>query len=291
MRISRIGTFRTRTLALAGIAALTLGGLAACGDGDEGVPDTGATITIGIANEQPYGYIGDDGEVTGFAPDIAQEVLSQLGYENVSVDVVEFGQLIGGLQAGQFDLVAAGMYITPDRMEQILFTDPDYCTWESLAVAEGNPYDIVDYTTFLDAQELTIAVASGTVEVGYVADAGIPDDQVRVFPGIDPMYDALEAGEVDAVTGTAATVDGHVGGRAGIEAVEPFLPIDEAGEDVLPCGAYGFRRDNEEFRDLFNDKLNELRQDGTTTEIITSYPGFDAEDVELANSLTLADFE
>ena len=172
------------------------------------------SITIGIADEVPFGYTGDDGEATGIAPDVAKAVLAELGIDNVEANVVEFGQLIGGLQAGQYDMIAAGMYINEERAEQILFSDPDYCIAEGLAVPAGNPEGIVDYNSFVDNPDLTLAVATGTVEVGYAEDAGIPDDQLQVFADIDSMYAALEAGEVDAVTGTAATVQRQVDARS-----------------------------------------------------------------------------
>ncbi|MDE0805166.1 MAG: transporter substrate-binding domain-containing protein [Acidimicrobiales bacterium] len=186
------------------------------GDGDgllEELQSSGS-ITIGVANEVPFGFVGDDGEPTGIAPDVAIAVLAELGITEVDAQVVEFGQLIGGLQAGQFDLIAAGMYINEERAEQILFSDPDYCIAESLAVPAGNPQGIVDYQSFVDNPDLSLAVATGTVEVGYAEDAGIPDDQLEVFADIDGMYDALEAGEVDAVTGTAATVQRQVASRS-----------------------------------------------------------------------------
>jgi polar amino acid transport system substrate-binding protein len=172
------------------------------------------SITIGIANEVPFGFTGEDGEATGIAPDVAKAVLAELGITEVEANVVEFGQLIGGLQAGQYDMIAAGMYINEERAEQILFSDPDYCIAESLAVPAGNPEGIVDYNSFVDNPDLTLAVATGTVEVGYAEDAGIPDDQLQVFADIDSMYAALEAGEVDAVTGTAATVQRQVDARS-----------------------------------------------------------------------------
>ncbi|WP_460701287.1 ectoine/hydroxyectoine ABC transporter substrate-binding protein EhuB [Myceligenerans halotolerans] len=282
---------RKKTLvALTAVGALTLAG---CGGGDDpgGEGGDGEVLTIGIANEQPYGFMDADGNATGFAPDVAREVLSNLGYGEPEFEVVEFGNLIGGLQAQQFDMIAAGMYINEERLAQIQFSDPDYCTSESLAVPEGNPEGVVDYSSFADNSDLTIAVASGTVEVGYAEEAGIGEDQIKSFPGIDQMYQALEAGEVDAVTGTAATVNGQIAGREGLESVEPFFPKDAEGNETLPCGGYGFRLDDTEFRDEFNAELNTLREDGTTMEIITSYEGFDDSDVELANDLTVADFE
>lgn len=293
------------TLAVAMLA------LAACGNGDDnGTADTaddGATtdgdapeatgllaelqeageITVGVANEVPFGYV-EDGEAAGIAPDVAEAVLAELGIDQMNAVVVEFGELIGGLQAGQFDMITAGMYITPDRAEQIYFSDPDYCVSESLAVAEGNPHDIVDYQSLADNPDVRVAAAAGTVEVDYLADAGVPDDQIEVYGDIDGMYRALEAGEVDVVTGTAATVENQVAARSGMEDVAPFFPLDAEGNEVYPCGGHGFA--DEDFRNAFNDVLNQFREDGTTMEIITAYEDFSEDDVELANSLTLEDF-
>jgi polar amino acid transport system substrate-binding protein len=263
-------------------------------DGDNGEAAEGVVaeyqesgVTLGVANEVPFGYI-EDGEATGIGPDVARAVLEEMGIEVNDAEVVEFGELISGLQAGTFDLVTAGMYITPERAEQVHFTDPDYCVQESLAVEEGNPMDIEDYQSLVDDSDIIVAVASGTVEVDYLEDAGVPDEQVETFGDIDGMYRALEAGEVDAVTGTLATVQTQANARDGIEALPGFFPTDADGEDVLPCGAHAF--DDEEFRDAFNEVLNQFREDGTTLEIITAYDDFTDEDVEMANELTLEDF-
>ncbi len=288
--------------ATAAFAALALVAVACNGAADEPAPADEApeatglladlqeqgSVTVGVANEVPFGYVDDDGEVTGIAPDVARAVLAELGIDEMNAEVVEFGELIGGLQAGQFDMITAGMYINPERAEQIFFSDPDYCIAESLAVEEGNPLGIVDYQSLVENPDITVAVATGTVEVGYLEDAGVPDAQVEVFGDIDGMYRALEAGEVDAVTGTAATVATQVAARDGMEGVEPFFPIDADGNEVFPCGGHGFA--DEDFRDAFNEVLNRFREDGTTMEIITAYDLFSEEDVELANTLTLEDF-
>ena len=245
------------------------------------------TVTVGVANEVPYGSVGEDGQPTGIGPDVARAVLAELGIDEMQAEVVEFDSLIPGLQAGQFDLITAGMYITPARAAQVYFSDPDYCVAESLGVPAGNPEGIEDFQTFVDNPDLTIAVASGTVEVDYVEDAGIPDEQVQTFGDIDPMYRALEAGEVDAVTGTLATVETQAAARDGIEALPGFFPVDADGNDVYPCGGHAF--DDEEFRDAFNEVLNRFREDGTTKEIILEYGEFAEEDIDLANTLTVDD--
>lgn len=294
---TRQGSIRTRLAAVAGVAVLTLG-LTACGDdesggGDGDLPPKDETINVGLANEQPYAYMDENGEATGFSTEVATAVLNEMGYEDLEFQVVEFGDLISSLNAGQFDVIAAGMYLTPDRIKQVAFSDPDYCVPESFAVAAGNPHDIVDYQSFADNPDLTLAVASGTVEVDYAEAAGIPEEQLKSFSGIDQMYSALKAGEVDAASGTQATVEGHVAGNEDtIEAVEPFYPEAAEGNDpiVQPCGGYAFRLEDQALRDAFNDQLNTFREDGTTAEIITQYEGFTDENVDMANSLTVDDF-
>ncbi|MDZ7673528.1 MAG: ectoine/hydroxyectoine ABC transporter substrate-binding protein EhuB [Acidimicrobiales bacterium] len=281
--------------------------MAACGDDDDtdtATDDTSAdegggdgllaelqeagTIQVGIANEVPYGYEDEEGNVTGEAPEVARAVFAELGVDNIEATVVDFGALISGLQAGQFDMIAAGMYINEERAEQILFSDPDYCVGESFAVPEGNPDDLSDFQSVVDNPDVTIAILEGAVEVGYADTAGVPDSQIELFSDVNAQYDALEAGRVDAVTGTYLTVKQQTDALDGFEPVASFTPVDENGEDVLGCGGFGFRTENQELRDAFNDQLNEMQENGELVDIITEF-GFAEEDVLLAQDLTVED--
>lgn len=246
------------------------------------------TVTIGIANEVPYGYEDEEtGEITGEAPEIAKLVYEELGVPNVDAVVTEFGGLIGGLQAGNFDMIAAGMYINPDRAENVLFTDPDYCVLESMLVEEGNPFGLTNYNSVAET-DAVLAVASGTVNVDYAEWAGIPDDQIEEFAGIEDQYDALAAGRVDAVSGTVLTVQQHADVMEGFEALPAFPALDEDGNEILGCGGFGFRYENQELRDEFNRVLNELQETGQVQDIVEEHLGI-RDLAEQAVDLTLED--
>jgi polar amino acid transport system substrate-binding protein len=73
--------------------------------------------------------------VTGESPEIIRAVLGKIGVKKIDSVLTEWGGLIPGLQAGRFDLIAAGMYITPERRQQVLFTDPHYQVRDTLLVA------------------------------------------------------------------------------------------------------------------------------------------------------------
>jgi polar amino acid transport system substrate-binding protein len=303
MRHTRLKKTPLRLIALAATAALAL---TACG-GDDDAGGDGATgtegggggdllsqlqeegsITVGIADENPYGYVDGDGNVTGEAPEVARTILSELGIDSIEAEVVDFGALIQGLQAGQFDMIAAGMYINADRAQQINFSDPDYCVGEAFAVPEGNPKGLEDFQSVVDTPDSSIAILSGAVEEGYAADAGVPEGQIQLFGDVNQQYESLAQGRVDAVTGTYLTVKQQVESRQGLELVGPFTPKDADGNDVLGCGAFGFRPDNQEFCQAFNDELNRLQDEGELLPIITDF-GFAEEDVQQAQELTVSD--
>jgi len=299
MNLNKRGTV-WRLIAVLAVLALVL---AACGSDNEGSGDTGdggdgggdsllaqlqdsGTITVGIANEIPYGYEDEEtGEVTGEAPEVAKVVLAELGIDNMDARVVEFGALIGGLQAGNFDMIAAGMYINADRAEQILFTDPDYCILESMLVPEGNPEGLTNYNS-VAGTGLKLAVASGTVNVDYAVWAGLDDDQIVEFAGIEDQYDAIAAGRVDAVSGTILTVQQHADVMDGYESLPPFPALDEDGNEILGCGGFGFL--DQELRDEFNRVLNEKQDSGEVQAIVEEQFGVPGIADDAAN-LTVAD--
>jgi polar amino acid transport system substrate-binding protein len=287
-----------RLISLLAVLALIA---AACGGDDEGGSDgttdgggdgsllaelqESGTITVGIANEIPYGYEDEaTGEITGEAPEVAKLVLAELGIDEMDARVVEFGALIGGLQSGNFDMIAAGMYINPERADQIIFSDPDYCILESMLVPEGNPAGLTNYNSVADT-DVRLAVASGTVNVDYAVDAGIPEGQIVEFAGIEDQYDALAAGRVEAVSGTILTVQQHADVMDGFEALPAVPALDADGNEILGCGGFGFS--DQGLRDAFNDKLNELQETGEVQAIVDEQLGAPVADA--AVDLTVAD--
>jgi hypothetical protein len=145
-------------------------------------------IRVGFANEAPYGFADEAGNLTGQAPEVARVVLRELGIEDMDGVVTEFGSLIPGLQARRFDLIAAGMFLTPERCEQILFSDPDYCAPQGLLVESGNPLDVHDYDDVAANPDVTIDATifnypEYVVDLQTRASSGTMPDIVGLQPG------------------------------------------------------------------------------------------------------------
>lgn len=248
-----------------GVSALLL---AACGGG--GGNDTAGgegrldqlrddgTITVGFAGEAPYSFMGDDGELAGASVALQEKIWGELGIENVEGVQAEFGQLIQGLNAGRFDIVAAGMSILPERCDQALFSDPEFQYTTALMVPAGNPNDLSDMQSIAESG-VTMAAMTGAIESDYASSLDI--SPLQVGNPQDGM-DAVTNGRADvfALTGISLNWMAENAGNDSIEVTESFVAVID---DVEQVGAGGtvFRQDDTELRDAYNEKLAEVTAD------------------------------
>lgn len=256
--------FRTAARAALLALALLLVTLAGCGSDDAG--DTlqrireSKVLRVGYANEAPYAYLDSaSGALTGEAPEIARVIAARLG-DGIEVEGVltEFGSLIPGLKAGRFDVIAAGMYITPERATQISFTRPTYGIGEGFLVAPGNPKKLHSYEDIAKDGALRLGLVAGTVERGYARACGIQDEQVVTFPDAPSALEGLTAGRIDAYAGTSLTVQDLLGKAAPgtVERAEPFTDPVIDGASIRGYGAFGLRKEDAALLAEFNRHLS-----------------------------------
>jgi polar amino acid transport system substrate-binding protein len=214
---------------------------------------TAGYIRVGFANEAPFGFATAAGTLTGESPEVVKAVMAKLGVPQVDGVLTEFGSLIPGLQAGRFDIVAAGMFINPARCEQVAFSEPTYGIGQGMLVAAGNPKGIVDYETIAQNPDLKLAVMAGAVEAGYAAEAGVAESQLVMLPDQASLVAAVKAGRADAASLTALAIADMASKNPETEAVKPFGTV--AGKSVVGHGAVAFRKEDTALRDAFNAEL------------------------------------
>ncbi|WP_206952433.1 ectoine/hydroxyectoine ABC transporter substrate-binding protein EhuB [Trinickia acidisoli] len=228
-------------------------------------------VRIGYANEKPFAYTQPDGTVTGESPEIAKKIFAKLGVKKVDAVLTEWGSLIPGLQAGRFDVIAAGMYITPQRCTQVAFADPQYQIGDTLLTPPGNPKHLVSYADVAKQPDLKLAVMAGTVELGYARAAGIKDGQILQVPDTTAQLQAVRSHRADAAIGTALTMKDLAAKMPGQVAV-----VDKFVDDPkhMGYGALAFRKSDTDLRDAVDKQLHAWL--GTPDHLKTVAPfGFD----------------
>jgi polar amino acid transport system substrate-binding protein len=269
-----------------GVAAglLTMPGLVAACGGETTTPGGGGrleqlksqgSIKVGIAGEEPYAYL-EGGELTGMDPSVQKAIWKNVGIDDVRAVQVDFDGLIPGLNANRFDVVAAGMFITPERCGQAAFSDPMYCAPNAFLVPPGNPENITDFKSVADAG-IKLGVLGGAVEGIYAEESGVPSKNVVEMPSQRDALLQLQQGRIGAFGLTSITLKDMLKKNpdANVELTKPFTPVID-GKEQLGCGGAVFRKQDTDLRDAFNKELASLKQSGELQRIIEPF-GFGPE--------------
>jgi polar amino acid transport system substrate-binding protein len=234
-------------------------------------------IQIGFANEAPYGYTDTSGKLTGEAPELARVIFRELGVKEVRGVQLDFGGLIGGLQARRFDVIAAGMFITAERCAQVAFSDPEYVAKSAFMVPEDNPKGIRRFED-VARSGLRLGVLTGAVEGGYAEKLGVRKENIKTFADQPSAFEGLQAKRVDAVALTRISLADLMSKHEGspFEITEPYVPVI-GGKEQFGAGGFAFRKQDSDLLAAVNGKLAELKKDGRLLQIIKPFGFTEAE--------------
>jgi polar amino acid transport system substrate-binding protein len=243
------------------------------------------TITVGIANEAPYGFTDAQGQVTGESVEVARAVLGKLGIPQINAVTVDFGSLVSGLTLSrQFDMVTAGMFITPQRCQAAAFSVPDYTAPTAFLVATGNPEGIQTFDQVRD-KNLTVAVLNGAVEQGYASESGVPAGNTQVLRDQNALLEAVTTGRAACAALTNISLNNVVSNNpgAGVEVTPGFFPVIN-GKQEISAGAFVFRT-GDDMLDPFNTELTAMHQSGQWLQIAQPF-GFSQDNIPGPNVTT-----
>ena len=173
--------------------------LPGCQDGGLSVQEvrTRGFLRAGYSEEPPYAYLDSAGRITGESPQALQLATEALQVEEIRWIRLDFRDLIPALEQGRIDVIAAGMYRTPDRASRIRFTRPTACS-EPALVMEAGAAGVPDLDAALD-QSLRLAVLAGSVEQAALQRLGVSDQQILATPDVRTALSAILDGKVDAL--------------------------------------------------------------------------------------------
>ncbi len=274
-----LGTALGAGVLLPGCGAAASGGSYGVGGSTLEQAREAGVITFGIAGEAPYGFTDPAGNATGEAVEVARAVFAGLGVPEVRPVTVDFGELIPGLTlARQFDVITAGMFVTPRRCESVAFSVPDYTAPSAFLVPRGNPRSVA---TFDDVrqQNLRRAVRGGAVEYPYARDSGVADTQIQQLSDQQALLLAVEAGRADCAALTNISLNNAVAGNpdAAVEVTPGFFPVID-GREIVSAGAFAFRPGEDDILAGVNTRLRAMQQSGEWLRIAQPF-GFGQDNV------------
>ncbi len=177
-------------------------------------------IRVGLSTFVPWAMRNKQGELIGFEIDVASRLASDAGLEIEFVPTAWDG-IIPGLLAGKFDVIIAGMSITPARNLSVNFTRP-YAHSELLLAASkakaGNLVRMEDY----NREGVTIAVRRGSTSV-QAARKHFPNATIQQFDDDILAFQEVLNGNAEAVISSTPKPEHEVLRNSD----RLFIPFDE----------------------------------------------------------------
>ena len=220
-----------------------------------------AGLRVGFAQEIPYGYLDDQGNLTGFDIEVTREAARRMGIEKITGVHLGWEGLIPGLLAGRIDIIPIGMSIRPERCEVVNFSDPLYSATIGALVRAGNPKNIHSYEDFVDRDDIKMGGTVGAAELTIAReDFGIPEERIIGYSEQVQVIDDLRAGRIDAAMYTILFVERYLTdeGEGELERAVPFEVTGVSGN-----AGHAFRKEDTRFLQLWNESLREMKKDGT----------------------------
>lgn len=231
----------------------------------EEIQASGELIMLTNAAFPPFEYV-EGTDPVGVDVDVARAIAADLGVELRVVDM-DFDGLIAALKSGRGDLIAAGMTIREDRLENVDFT-VEYVTSAQYIImpADGT------YATLEGLAGCRIGVQLGTtgdfliddainLEEGELYGTGASMSQYRT--ALEAAQDLLN-GRLDAVvidrhpaTAIAAQNEGLITSAEAISDSESYAIAVDKGNQALLAAA--------------NETLNRLINDGSIDQFLVDH--------------------
>ncbi len=98
----------------------------------ESAPEKTGTLTMATNAEFPPYELMKGEDIVGLDIDMMRAVSDKLGME-LKIENMEFDSIIAAVDSGKADVGAAGLTVTPERMENVNFTDP-YTTSKQVVI-------------------------------------------------------------------------------------------------------------------------------------------------------------
>ena len=222
------------------------------------------TIVIAMeGNWAPWTFEDREGNLVGFEVEVSSAVAEKLGVEAQYV-TGEWDGLLAGVQAGRYDLMANGVGYTEERAQAYYYSD-FYAYNRPVLVVRG------DNEQISKMEDLKGKTTCNSANSTYQFIAEKYGAKVKDVESLDGTIEELLAGRVDATLNAEVSINDYL--KEQPDANIKIVDYDDEVECVGMIMPYG--EGSVSLQEAINKALEELREDGTLTQISEKYFGMD----------------
>ena len=224
------------------------------------------TLIVGFDQDfPPMGFVGDDGEYTGFDLELAQEVAKRLGLE-YKAQPIAWDSKDMELESGNIDCIWNGFTMTG--------REDDY-TWSTPYMDNSQVFVVAADSGISSLADLAGKVVE--VQTDSSAEAALKDNAelsatfgtLQTTPDYNTAFMQLESGAVDAIALDLPVASNLIADKEGYTILDEQLSTESY--------AVAFKTGNEDLASQVEQTLREMYEDGTVEEIASKYEAINME--------------
>ncbi|MEE0845676.1 MAG: transporter substrate-binding domain-containing protein [Eggerthellaceae bacterium] len=261
---------------LAAVAVLVLSAvlLAGCSSGEQqeaATDDTSASgddFTLIVGFDQgypPYGFVGDDGEFTGFDLDLAAEVAERNGW-GLELSAIDWDAKDALLDSGTINCIWNG-FTMEGRENDYTFSEP-YMLNEQVIVVKSDSGiastdDLAGKTVMTQVDSAALDVLEGdAADLAATFAGGAP----QTIGDYNNAFMQLESGMVDAVACDLSIANYQMSANP-----DAYTIIDTLSSEHY---AVGFKQGEDDLAQTVTDTLRAMYEDGTVEKLCDKYADY-----------------
>ena len=261
-------------IAAAAMLALSVSLLAGCSGGsnesqsaggDEAASAESGDFTLIVGFDQgypPYGFVGDDGEYTGFDLDLAAEVAERNGW-GLELSAIDWDAKDALLSSGSINCIWNG-FTMEGREDDYTFSEPYMLNEQVIVVkADSGIADadgLAGKTVMTQVDSAALDVLEGdAADLAATFNGGAP----QTIGDYNNAFMQLESGMVDAVACDLSIANYQMSAKP-----DAYVIIETLSSEHY---AVGFAQGDEDLAATVTDTLKEMYEDGTVQELCDKY--------------------
>ena len=205
----------------------------------------------------------ENDELTGYDVEVAKAIADKLGVE-IQIVPGEWDGLFAGMDAGRYDMVVNGVEVTEERADKYDFSTPYAYIRTALIVKDDND----SIKTFEDLKGKKTANSIASTYMNLAESYGATCYGVST---LDETLTMVLQGRVDATLNAIVSFTDYMAQHPDSN-LKVVATTEEASNVAIPM-----RKGDEtaSLREAVNKAIDELREDGTLSELSTRFFGED----------------
>lgn len=208
----------------------------------------------------PFNYTNADGTLGGFDIEIANAICADM---QVTCEIMaqDWDGIIPGLKAGKYDAIVAAMSVTPERAQQVAFTDPYFSNALVFLAKKDSTFDPAKVT---DINAHSIAAQRSTISSQWLENT-YPKADMKLYDTLSNAFLDLGAGRVDAMISDKLPAIEWLSSTSGNNYVLKGAEIDINDNFAIAV------RPNDALQAKINASLSNIKANGTYDKINQKY--------------------